>query len=675
MSLKIKNKSLVVKTNKKPSGEINLVIKRQHPDQKRETKLSDVLHELPAGIVFKDETGMGATHLELLASRNSIIVEPIKITASSKAYKSNALYVGSATKFHPKAYVSDTDIILYLSDASIKYKKIVAVADSLPRVISIVREHYKKDLRKWFLLIDEIDTFQMDSTYRNSMEYCLDIFDFFSPSNRTLLSATQIEFSDERLQSEKVTRIIYDKPAKRNINIKVTDTVQLHGVSVDTVIETLKKHPAEKIFVAYNSVKGCKDLADHLVKNANVSVSDIAIYCSANSKGDALPYYSELDSDQLKGKVNFFTSAYFSGFDIEESYHLVSISSNRNIIYALSEKKLKQIAGRCRTKLLSEIIIHDTYTGELKDYHTKESLVEAANAELLAFRCMHNHYLSNAILETFYKDIFKGFFKVLDEKKLKLVRTNIDEDYEISYMNIDAILEQQRVRVDLYMSPDSLTNLLKEEGHNITKADLTSYTKVESPKQSTEQKNKEVGEIIDKLKDIITRHQIDDLILEEGRALSSLQKSIALTYKNVVGLLDHESTLGIFKDSILKNKNIRNFKKVAYSALLQTLPDDHLIKERFAHYFPLKKRFTSDELESRMDLFLKETHLNLTFDVSTKKKTVQAFSFFCSYYTKTLDGIMMYTIKDYNPFKFIVKKKRKSMKDASIFETLKSYFE
>ena len=44
---------------------------------------------LPNGIIEKSHTGMGATHMELTSHRNSIIVEPIKITAYSKVLQYN----------------------------------------------------------------------------------------------------------------------------------------------------------------------------------------------------------------------------------------------------------------------------------------------------------------------------------------------------------------------------------------------------------------------------------------------------------------------------------------------------------------------------------------------------------------------------------------------------------
>jgi len=39
---------------------------------------------LPGGMLVKSDTGMGATHFELVSHRHSIVVEPIRVTAASK---------------------------------------------------------------------------------------------------------------------------------------------------------------------------------------------------------------------------------------------------------------------------------------------------------------------------------------------------------------------------------------------------------------------------------------------------------------------------------------------------------------------------------------------------------------------------------------------------------------
>lgn len=59
---------------------------------KQDVKLSEAFYFLPAGRINKMETGIGATHLELNSLRNSIVVEPLRITAQSKSNKNIFYY-------------------------------------------------------------------------------------------------------------------------------------------------------------------------------------------------------------------------------------------------------------------------------------------------------------------------------------------------------------------------------------------------------------------------------------------------------------------------------------------------------------------------------------------------------------------------------------------------------
>ena len=78
--------------------------------------LSKKIDCLPCGIINKTETGIGATTVEFNAKRNSIIVEPLKVTASTKAFEhKDTLYVGSPTTLHPKK-ITQNDIKKYIED-------------------------------------------------------------------------------------------------------------------------------------------------------------------------------------------------------------------------------------------------------------------------------------------------------------------------------------------------------------------------------------------------------------------------------------------------------------------------------------------------------------------------------------------------------------------------------
>ena len=76
------------------------------------TKLSEVMDELPHGIINKNYTGIGGTTLELDCNRNSIVVEPLKETAWTKAQKPSLhnkykiFYFGSKSYLCPFPFIT-----------------------------------------------------------------------------------------------------------------------------------------------------------------------------------------------------------------------------------------------------------------------------------------------------------------------------------------------------------------------------------------------------------------------------------------------------------------------------------------------------------------------------------------------------------------------------------------
>ena len=98
--------------------------------------LAGIFDRMPYGLVKKNRTGIGATTLELMADRNSIIVVPTKALASSKKLSGRKTdryyhYVGGETSKVRK----QPSIDAFLTNWSIKPKKFIVVADSLPKLI------------------------------------------------------------------------------------------------------------------------------------------------------------------------------------------------------------------------------------------------------------------------------------------------------------------------------------------------------------------------------------------------------------------------------------------------------------------------------------------------------------------------------------------------------------
>lgn len=106
-------------------------------------KFSEIFRQLPYGIIKKNATGIGATTLALTAKNNCVIVCPTRNLAYEKYCKGvtktgekQYLYVGSGIGDIKK--VEDSHIRNYLKNNNIPYKKILVVADSLPRLMTFL---------------------------------------------------------------------------------------------------------------------------------------------------------------------------------------------------------------------------------------------------------------------------------------------------------------------------------------------------------------------------------------------------------------------------------------------------------------------------------------------------------------------------------------------------------
>ena len=326
-------------------------------------KLSQVFNQLPFGILNKNRTGVGATTLEIKSERNSIIVVPTKNLAFNKAQtgKGKYLYVGSTIKGKADSGTTKKDIIKYINNNSIPYKKIITVADSLKKVLGVL-DYLKIDRNTYFLVVDEVDIIQSDSTFRPKLENVIDYYFTFGRENRALLSATIGEFSHPKVREEYMIDIDYQIPQKREINLCRTDNP--NKLLCDLVLGI---EGAGKIVIAYNSLTQIQIIIQLLQVYAIEKVEDkeeqkrikqeikdkCGILCSDASKNKVKEFYQELSMNEenktlLPVEINFMTCAFFVGIDIDEPFHLISVSNTHVPYTLLSPNKYTQIAGRGR---------------------------------------------------------------------------------------------------------------------------------------------------------------------------------------------------------------------------------------------------------------------------------------------------------------------------------------
>ena len=203
-------------------------------------KLGDIFNHLPYGVIKKNIPGIGATTLALQQLSHTIIVVPTRALAYAKyvtGYNNNKtknryLYVGSDINECRKP--TDEQIYEYLTQKVDPgtYKKIIVVADSLGRVMKqiqyiedapsrlakVIEKHWEEthtpmeisseDLYshslRWYLMVDEIDSYQSDGVFRPAMENVIDYYFTFPERQRCLVSATIRPFSNPQLQEAPV---------------------------------------------------------------------------------------------------------------------------------------------------------------------------------------------------------------------------------------------------------------------------------------------------------------------------------------------------------------------------------------------------------------------------------------------------------------------------------------
>lgn len=561
-------------------------------------KIGDVIDRLPYGIIDKSITGIGATTLELKTpSRSSIIVVPTKSLAYNK-YKTilaekgegYALYVGSAIKEITKN-ISPISIGEFMARGSSAVKKFLVVADSLGYLIYCLQQNGIDVYNSFFLLVDEIDTMQSDSTYRPRLEAVMDHYFKFNSENRAVVSATLNNFSNPMMVHEPKSLITWDNPPKRTINLIYTNSVDTVAVNR---IKDLINDTQDKILVAYNSLDGIFNILEQL----DVDKSNCGILCSERSYDKVKDYLEDVDNvidenGNLQKKIVFMTCAYFAGIDIVDKCHLISITSHLQPFTYLSLGRLSQIAGRCRNGNLSETIIYDipralpqTANNDLKSY--KDDLIRRANA----YASFINNSIEVAKADETLKPLAEYLISFIDHigqskvddnnYPVKIVRANTcSEEAVPAYFVIDALLEKWNLFHTLYANPDSLRAEL-DSTHNVKynteffrKEDID-YSNLKNIKERNQsRKEAQIEQLKSDLRDWNSNgREPREFNLLLGKYDKRLQ-DFANWYNTLSNYIDSERLLSDLEECYGNAKSLRNYVN---SASFYALPYDHPFK-------------------------------------------------------------------------------------------------
>jgi hypothetical protein len=583
-------------------------------------KLGDFFSCLPYGIINKTITGIGATTLELNSERNSIIVLPTKSLAYSK-YKSknekdgefSCMYVGSPIS-DILSDITPAKIQQYLNLENGKYKKFLVVADSLPKVLNVIG---KKHYNDYFLMIDEIDTLQIDNTYRPALENVIDYYAKFKQSQRASVTATLREITHPELSKETVITTAYKINPTRHIQLRHTNNEDY--CTIETIKNILEKSGEDKILIAYNSLDGiliCISLLKEMLGD-NLA-SKIGILCGEKSKDKAGKYFIEITNDRcLPKQIVFMTCAYFVGIDINEPCHIISVSTFNQPFTLLSSERLTQIAGRCRKGALSETIVYETK--QMESEYTLTTYKDRLLRKAILFTSAINKFkevlddapeLAQATehMENIIK--YVSVEKVANDYPVPLLRQDINKQLVPSYFNIDALLERWELHYSLYKDKKSLPNKLKEQGHIIEEIPLYhTFTEEQKLFLGIVKQEKEV-----KLKQDLQQAkqnlmEWDEIQFPKLKAetlkkfISHAPKQIQKFYLNFSKLASYYPT-PYLSDLLIEHHNDdkRLYKKFFNSLVLWTLDDNHSFKVLMTGKFNYKSIIGATERNSRINV-------------------------------------------------------------------------
>ncbi len=592
---------------------------------KEEYKLSEVFDSTPWGLMNKNLTGIGATTLELGAKRDSIIVVPTKALAVSKVIsrgiiegtdKFKCYYFGSK---YQRFENNPKSLKKYIEDQQIEYKKFVVVSDSLGKLIDKIEESGRKR-EEFFLLVDEIDSYQYDNTYRPNMEKVIDHYFTFLPYKRSMLSATVNEFSNPMIKKEPFVELEFIIPITRSI--KLIHTSSIRAELAQYIKSLCEAYPNDKILIAYNSITNIMSTINLLEEPLR---PQCAVYCSEKSQDKPDKYYAEFSKDRLQEdkRIHFVTCTYFVGIDIMNQYHLVSVSDVSHLYSVLSTDKFTQIAGRCRHEdgLLSETLIYNTFTrGDGYDRNVMLGKIhESLDWILFGKNMAISDYFKNKTYDTDPATLIKhSKFSYCNDTSYELLREDINGELTKSYLNIDAFLILQDIKHILYTDPANLPNALRTKGHKIEEIEakfneyqIEEAQSTEVAKEGIDENIKEaIGRIIDELR-VKTPDQRREHIEELLRNHNPYEEYLKLFLKYQI-YVPFEDLVRVLP----KKQYVRTNNEFEISTKFWALDDNHPVKHAITEVFQIGERVPRDAFRGRI-----KTFFNQEFNYKTSSNT------------------------------------------------------
>jgi hypothetical protein len=329
------------------------------------------------GFVDKGRCAIGGTYTEIMdKGRCSIIV----VCNVSILHNKKASHPELDIVYGNKSY---QDVVAYLSLKKTG-QKIMTTPEGMRKIMIAAQETGRtKELQdEWFLMLDESHTF-ITEHFRDDI---LEPFKYFwSFKKKCIISATPYVFTDETFKSLDYHKIMFTDRLGTVSLVKASSVVG----SLNYLLQHLNEFPGN-VHIFYNSVT---EIRNAILRSG---IKDFNIFCANDKDSTNLKKLGELakffliePEDGIYKKVNFYTSKYFEGWDLNDKNATVVLVTDVHKPHTKVgvSMKGKQAIGRLRDEAhdIIHITNHHCTKGMKKLEVFREEYLYQANYEIAQY--------------------------------------------------------------------------------------------------------------------------------------------------------------------------------------------------------------------------------------------------------------------------------------------------
>lgn len=475
--------------------------------------LSDVYPLIESNTILnKKLSGVGATHCEIIAPRDSIIVVPNVPIITCKVEKHSL----SDNLFGVMQNVSVREIEDYIENAILQNKhiKIIVTPESFYKIRQAFDEVEINMYDRCFLMLDECHKFIKEVDFRPDI--IQPFLSFFKFKNKALVSATPIDPSDPRFSEQKfsIVKVVPDWKHKFHIIIVPTDDIRRAFIDEFSYVRNgrLPKEP-QCIFVNSATI-----IADFINQSNIQEIS--SVFCSDKSavklKQLGIKNVHTEWKKEYRNHFMFFTSRFYTGLDIwlEDKPCVYYFSDAVNAENTLMDPNtdMAQACGRFRNDM--ERIIHfvnfnpkysvktdDDIESEIQDIETSYSelkrLYDNTNSNIIR-KAIESAIEKIPFSELFTSDKFNYFLK----------------DNMIDFEHMKQYYRNTNSLIDAYVKSDYYRMAEEDEPrfyHDEYATSLTELKKLPTKKFKYKQR-KSIVEVLDWVVPYYGTSEISDII-------------------------------------------------------------------------------------------------------------------------------------------------------------------